>query len=96
MAKLYKTNGEIVEITPKSELRGFSCHECCKHIGCDIVDAKCLSEDGDGTWFVFDDEGLLKPNPVYNIKATAEARRLSGLAWDLFGNVIICSGKEFK
>lgn len=96
MAKLYKTNGEVVEITPKNKRKGFSLQECYDHIGCDLIDAQCISNDGDETWFVADDEGLLKDKPILNIKATAEARRLSGRAWTLFGNVIICSGKEFK
>ena len=96
MAKLYKTNGEVVEITPKNKRNGFTLQECYDYIGCDLIDAYCLDEDGDGTWFVADDEGLLKNDPILNVKATAEASRLSGLDWELYGNVIICSGKEFK
>ena len=96
MAKLYKTNGEVVEITPKNKRDGFSLQECYNHIGCDLIDAHRISDTGDGTWFIADDEGLLKNNPVLNVKATVEVRRLSGRAWELFGNVIICSGKEFK
>lgn len=78
MAKLYKTNGEVVEITPKNKRKGFTLQECYDHIGCDLIDAQCISNDGDETWFVADDEGLLKDKPILNVKVTAEARRLSG------------------
>ena len=98
MAKLYKTNGEVVEITPKNKRNGFTLQECYDYIGCDLIDAQYLGKDENGvkTWFVCDDEWLLKDKPILNIKATAEASRLSVLDWELYGNVIICSGKEFR
>lgn len=98
MGKLYKIDGTITEITPKDPKRGFTLEECYGYIGCSLIDAKCLGEDENGveTWFICDDEGLLKDSPIYNLRATKRARDISGLKWKLFGNVIICSGEEFK
>lgn len=98
MGKLYKIDGTVTEITPKDPKRGFTLEECYDLIKCSLIDAKCLGEDENGveTWFICDDEGLLKDAPIYNLRATKRARDISGLKWKLFGNVIICSGEEFK
>lgn len=98
MGKLYKIDGTVTEITPKDPKRGFTLEECYGYIRCNLIDAKCLGEDENGveTWFICDDEGLLKDSPIYNLRATKRARDISGLKWKLFGNVIICSGEEFK
>lgn len=86
MGKLYKIDGTVTEITPKDPKRGFTLEECYKYIRCSLIDAKCLGEDENGveTWF------------IYNLRATKRARDISGLKWKLFGNIIICSGEEFK
>lgn len=56
MAKLYKTNGEVVEITPKNKRNGFTLQECYDYIGCELIDAHCISDKRNGTWFIADDE----------------------------------------
>ena len=96
MAKLYKTNGGIITVTPKDKKNGFSLEECYNLIDCSTITAHRLSTQGKGLWFVADDEALLKERPEFNIKATAKAREISKLNYNLFGNVLFCDDKEFQ
>ena len=93
MAKLYKTDGSIVDIEPKDKRKGFQLQELYDAIGCDIVEAIRFSKD---EYFICDEEGLLKPNPIRNNKANDYITSVCGNNWDIHGNVVICKTKEFK
>lgn len=93
MAKLYKTDGSVVDVNPKNARKGFQLQELYDLIKCDCVDIKNYVK---GKCFVCDDEGLLKPNPVCNEAANLVILNETGDYWGLVGNVLICADSDVK
>jgi hypothetical protein len=65
-AKLIKTNGEEIEVSPANG-NDFTLDECYAHIGCNMVEVVELS---DGRVMILDEEGKLKDEIERNDKAT--------------------------
>lgn len=93
MAKLYKTDGSVVDIEPKDKRKGFQLQELYDAIECDLVECVRFSNTEIA---ICDEEGLLKPNPIRNDKANDYVTSVCGDDWDIHGNVVICKTKEFK
>lgn len=91
MARLYKTNGEVVPIYPKSGV-SFSLKELQNFVG-GYIQMILLA---DGNCMFMDEESKLKtPPPPYNQKATALAV-MAGIAPGdyILGDVVVCTPKE--
>jgi hypothetical protein len=97
MAKLIRTDGVEVEVTPKDTKRGFTLEELYNLIGfgCDIVEVVTLA-DGK-TLMVMDEEGKYRVPVFWNEKATKLLAKAGGLPGDVVaGVVVLCSEKEFQ
>lgn len=98
MAKLIRTDGVEVEVTPKDVEHGFKLEELYELIGfgCDIVQVVRLA-DGK-TLMISDEEGKLRvPVVFYNEKATKLLAEAGGIPGDeVAGTVVLCSEKEFQ
>ena len=93
MAKLYKIDGTIQEIEPKSKKKGFQLQELYDLIGCDLVECVNFSAEEIA---ICDEEGWLKESPQRNEKANDYITSICGDDWDICGNVVICKTEEFK
>jgi len=72
MAKLIKTNGEILDITPKDGVH-FTFEEMHELIGCEYVQLVSLSNR---EYMIVDEEGALKPDRIKNEKATIAYQKI--------------------
>lgn len=91
MAQLIKTTGEVIEISPENGKK-FTCQECYKLIGCELVELVSLKKYQQ---MICDEEGMINgslPNP----EATRILRESFGpFAQVIYGNVIVCKNREF-
>lgn len=90
MAKLYKTNGEVVEITPANGKK-FTLKEAQEYVNgyVELVELKHRE------MFICNEEGILLNMP-FNKKATEVLHESYGpLAQKLYGDIIHCLKKEF-
>lgn len=88
IAKLYKTNDELVEITPKNGT-DFTIEELHEHIGCNLIEVLWLN-DGKRI-MVIDEEGKLD-GAQFNYYATIIAENFGAICMPdiIKGNAIIC------
>ena len=90
MAKLYKTNGEVVEITPENGKK-FTLEEAQKYVDgyVELVGLKHREQ------LICNEEAICYDLP-FNKKATEVLRENYGpFAQDLYGDIIHCLKKEF-
>lgn len=93
MAKLYKLNGEVLDIEPKNPKKGFQLQELYDLIGCDLIQPIEFSKE---EMFICDEEGWLKPDAQRNEKVNEYITNICGDDWDVAGNVVICKINELK
>lgn len=90
MAQLFKTTGEVIEITPQNGKK-FSLEEAQKLVGgyVELVPLKHRKQ------LICNEEGIILGMP-YNAKATEVLRENYGPhAQHLYGDIILCMTKEF-
>lgn len=90
MAKLYKTTGEVIEITPKNGKK-FTLEEAQEYVGgyVELVELKHREQ------LICNEEAICYDMP-YNKKASEVLAETYGPhCQDLFGDVIHCLKKEF-
>ena len=94
MAKLIKIDGTIEEVTPKNKRKGFTLQELYDLIGCELIEP---IEYTKGKFFICDEEFRLKDGWEQRRNKTANDMIIAetGDDWDLAGNIVICSKKEF-
>lgn len=91
MAKLYKTNGEIVEVEPKNG-SDFSLEELQSFVD-GYIEIAVLDK---GRIMVFNEEGRIKNLP-YNKNATAKYKKAIGCRADyIAGDALICKHNQIK
>lgn len=97
MAKLYKVDGTVEIVKPKDGRTGFTCKELYALIGdgCEMIESVNYRK---GYYFICDEEFRLREGwqEKRNKKVNDMIIRETGYNWDLAGNVVICSEREFK
>lgn len=91
MAKLYKSNGDIVDVEPKNG-RTFMLEELRELLTCDLVGPVFLK---DGKIMLVDEEGKLTKSDI-NPKATQLMHSSRRINWDfIVGDALVCNTEQF-
>lgn len=96
MAKLYKVDGTVEDVQPKNKRKGFGLKELYLLIGdgCELIQPVVYAK---GKVFICDEEFRCREG--WENKRNKKVNELiieeTGANWDLCGNVIICSTREF-
>lgn len=98
MATLYYFDSDVLkekEVTPENPKKGFQLKELYSMLNCDLVEIGHITETD---IFVCDEEFRLKEGweKRRNTMANMHTILLSGLNWDLAGNILICKDSEVK
>ena len=89
MAKIYKSNGEIIEISPKNG-KAFSLKELKEIVGgyIEIIDL-------DDAYMVINEEGKLLDLP-FNLSATRIYQHFTRIGDYIVGDVLICKKSQIR
>ena len=99
-AKLIKTTGEVIEVTPRNGT-DFKLNELYELLGCQTIEVIYLNNPGEDEddIMIGDEEGRLIDEPWRNVEAT----KIYQESWagfmgvsDIVGDVILCKSKMLK
>lgn len=90
---LIKDNGEIVEILPKDESKGFTLEECYALLECDMI--QTLDVDGEKI-MILDEEAKVTDRGLYNKPATDLIRHRLGDGDYIQGHAMVVEERFFK
>jgi hypothetical protein len=98
-AKLIKTTGETIEVTPENGT-DFKLAQLYALLDCETIEVIYLKHDtsDDDLIMIGDEEGRLVDDPELNAEATKIYRESwnVGAPYDIVGNVILCKSKMLK
>lgn len=92
MAKLYKSNGEILDVEPKNGKK-FQLEELYRMLDCELVEVVFLRNE---MLMLIDEEGKLTKSDI-NPWATMVLHSSRRLNWDfIVGDALVCPAAQFN